>query len=276
MKNNTSSLTAVLQGDVLPLDEGKRYPFEITKQSPIGVTVDGCYIEYGNVEAFLRTWTHIINPEETTGDISDGYHTFKELYEFRKLYNALLFNEWYKQGLYDVHKSRLHYDGEPCFDGKYFIVVATLPTGQISNHYPLQDWKLFQVRETPKAEAKYDGHTANDVVDRMRKLAKQPLPDNIGTLLESLSGPEYKRLRLTIMVRNELERLRVTYNVSDEQLKKDFKISDDAFNGFVSGNYDYSLSDIGMVEHLIHINTVGEIKKRELVVVSPVEKKSTE
>ena len=26
-------------------------------------------------------------------DISDGYHTFNELYEFRKLYNAALFNQ---------------------------------------------------------------------------------------------------------------------------------------------------------------------------------------
>lgn len=28
---------------------------------------------------------------------SDGYHTFKELYKFRLLYNAALFNEWAKQ-----------------------------------------------------------------------------------------------------------------------------------------------------------------------------------
>ena len=25
------------------------------------------------------------------GDISDGYHTFNELYEFRKIYNAFFF-----------------------------------------------------------------------------------------------------------------------------------------------------------------------------------------
>lgn len=27
-------------------------------------------------------------------ELSDGYHTFDELYEFRKMYNAALFNEW--------------------------------------------------------------------------------------------------------------------------------------------------------------------------------------
>jgi hypothetical protein len=26
--------------------------------------------------------------------VSDTYHTFNELYEFRKVYNAALFNEW--------------------------------------------------------------------------------------------------------------------------------------------------------------------------------------
>ena len=31
---------------------------------------------------------------EPTEQMSDGYHTFAELYEFRKAYNAALFNEW--------------------------------------------------------------------------------------------------------------------------------------------------------------------------------------
>ena len=33
--------------------------------------------------------------------ISDGYHTFKELYEFRMLYNSIAFNELYKSKKYD-------------------------------------------------------------------------------------------------------------------------------------------------------------------------------
>ncbi len=42
-----------------------------------------------------------------TENTSDGYHTFKELYEFRKAYNVVLFNEWGKYDIpyYDVHKS---------------------------------------------------------------------------------------------------------------------------------------------------------------------------
>ena len=108
---------------------------------------------------------------EETERFSDGYHTFSELYEFRKMYNALLFNEWYKQGKYQVHKSWKHYDGKKCFDSDdWFIVSAMLPTGQISNHYKKEDWNLFQVKETHKALFPFDGHTSYDVLYRMAKL----------------------------------------------------------------------------------------------------------
>jgi hypothetical protein len=32
-----------------------------------------------------------------------------------------------------------HSDGTQCFNGQWFIVVAQLPTGQISNHYNIKD-----------------------------------------------------------------------------------------------------------------------------------------
>ena len=105
---------------------------------------------------------------EDKGNISDGYHTFNELYEYRLLYNASLFNELAKQGLYDVHKSKKHSDGTiPFGDENWFIVMAELPTGQISNHYEMRDWDLFNVPEKEKANP-YDGHSLQDVVKRLR------------------------------------------------------------------------------------------------------------
>jgi len=106
-----------------------------------------------------------------TNKISDGYHTFGELYEFRKVFNAALFNEWQKQGKYDVHKSRKHHDGELCFGGGWFIVVAVLPTGQISNHYEEKDWDLFKIDEFETAMFPFDGHTSQDVLTRLCALA---------------------------------------------------------------------------------------------------------
>lgn len=104
------------------------------------------------------------------GDISDGYHSFNELYEFRKAYNAALFNEWAKQGIYNVHKSEKHYEGELCFGGGWFIVVAELPDGQISNHYEMNDWDLFNIPSYDKALNPYDGHTSKDVLNRLKSI----------------------------------------------------------------------------------------------------------
>ncbi len=111
--------------------------------------------------------------------VSDGYHTFQELYEFRKVYNAVLFNEWaadadklsfFNVPRYDVHKSWKHHDGELCFGGDWFIVVAVLPTGQISNHYHKDDWGLFKLPVAEKAKYGFDGHSSQDVLNRLKSL----------------------------------------------------------------------------------------------------------
>ena len=103
------------------------------------------------------------------GEFSDGYHTFNELYDYRKAYNAAFFNELAKQGLYDVHKSRLHSDGNvPFGDDNWFIVMAELPTGQISNHYEMKDWDLFDIPEKERANT-WDGHSPQDVYERLVK-----------------------------------------------------------------------------------------------------------
>lgn len=118
--------------------------------------------------------------------LSDGYHTFKELYEFRLLYNAALFNEWaiideiirvrngnndafrsIREQFRNVHKSWMHNDGELCFNGGWFIVSAMLPTGIISNHYKAEYWEYFKVPEVEKALFEFDGHTSEDVQKRL-------------------------------------------------------------------------------------------------------------
>ena len=115
---------------------------------------------------------------ERINELSDGYHTYDELYEFRKMYNAVLFNEWASHEgwngqitpKYNVHKSWKHNDGELCFGGGWFIVSAMLPTGLISNHYKAEDWDLFQVPEVEKALFEFDGHTGADVLKRLKAL----------------------------------------------------------------------------------------------------------
>jgi len=128
-------------------------------------------------------------PSNVIKKLSDGYHTFKELYEFRLMYNAALFNAWgeslkinpkwaannsHKEPInlpkYDVHKSWRHYDGELCFNGGWFVVVAMLPSGQITNHYEAEHWEKFKIPSTVKAKYEFDGHTSQDVLKRLKKL----------------------------------------------------------------------------------------------------------
>ena len=100
----------------------------------------------------------------------DNHHTMEELYEFRMMYNALLFNSWFANGIFTVYKSKRHYDGEECFDGNWFIVVAILPTGQITQHYHIDNWDLFKIPTYSKVAHPFDNHTSQDVLFRMRDL----------------------------------------------------------------------------------------------------------
>ena len=100
----------------------------------------------------------------STGELSDGSHTFNELYAYRKIYNAAFFNSII--GKYKIIKSKRHSTGEECFGGGWFIVTAELPTGQVSNHYKLKDWDLFKCPEQKYAD-KWDGHTSQIAYERI-------------------------------------------------------------------------------------------------------------
>ena len=114
----------------------------------------------------LKKVLYQLTEANNSGEISDGYHTFNELYRYRMLYNAAFFNELAKNGTIRVVKSRRHHDGEECFGGGWFIVMAILPTGQISNHYELKDWDYFKCREVEVAP-EWDGHTPEDAARRL-------------------------------------------------------------------------------------------------------------
>ena len=124
-------------------------------------------------QEFLSTIDSLQQEQVDMGEVSDGYHTFNELYYYRMLYNAAFFNllpkEW-------VHKSKRHHTGEECFGGGWFIVMANLPTGQVSNHYELKDWNLFKVPEKEFAD-EWDGHTPQEAAERIHKYLTMEQPD---------------------------------------------------------------------------------------------------
>lgn len=95
--------------------------------------------------------------------ISDGYHTFDELYAHRiALFAALM-----KSHPQLSWKSRLHADGSK-FDN-FFIAGMKLPSGDITYHVEDRFWdNLPEISELEFAP-KWDGHTSEDVVLRISK-----------------------------------------------------------------------------------------------------------
>jgi len=94
--------------------------------------------------------------------VSDGFHTFDELYQHRHY----LFILWVNTNQWYLHpwKSLLHDDGSK-FDG-WFIAGASLPAGTISYHLPMKYWDLLEAQEMERAP-EWDGHTSLDVLSRM-------------------------------------------------------------------------------------------------------------
>ena len=50
------------------------------------------------------------------------------------------------------------------------LEVAMLPSGQITNHYKAEHWDLFKVPIAEKSKYEFDGHTAQDVLSRLKAL----------------------------------------------------------------------------------------------------------
>lgn len=113
-----------------------------------------------------------------TDSISDGYHTFSELYDHRRALTAALLAALTRtQHDLGAHpwawRSKLHHpDDNPMFDGGYFIVGADLPTGQISYHYKLRHWDDFADIPERQHAPRWDGHTPDTTVDRLLRWAR--------------------------------------------------------------------------------------------------------
>lgn len=104
-------------------------------------------------------------------DISDGYHTFNELY----LHRHALFCAFLKETHYESGKSKTHADGS-AYEG-WFLAWVMLPDGQVSYHLPVEWWTTCPAKE--KTPPPYDGHTQAHVLERLvalQGLSYDPTP----------------------------------------------------------------------------------------------------
>ena len=88
-------------------------------------------------------------------DLSDGFHTFDELYHHRIALFIRLCNSY---GSCYIQKE--HYEG---WDAVYLL----LPEGQISYHIPTTFRKLLP-KDTKEVDSNfYDNHSPDDVISRL-------------------------------------------------------------------------------------------------------------
>ena len=101
-----------------------------------------------------------------TGEVSDGHHTFNELYHHR----AVLFSVICRLYCARAWKSKLHDDGT-MYDGMFIVGVET-PWGQATYHYDVAPyWNMFDVPELERAPV-WDGHTSDEAIIRISQLGR--------------------------------------------------------------------------------------------------------
>lgn len=106
------------------------------------------------------------------GEVSDGYHTFDELYEHR----CLLFCMLLTMIAVDVPmgfdlecwRSRLHSDGSS-FDGWFVAGIFGPDLEQVTYHLPDRMWHLIGNVPVAEKAPTFDGHTSKDVIDRLTR-----------------------------------------------------------------------------------------------------------
>ncbi len=108
--------------------------------------------------------TMITEQKPITGETSDGYHTFNELYHHR----AVLFSVIVRNYPDRAWKARWHHDGS-MFDGMFIVGIDT-PDGQATYHYDVGPyWDMFDCRELERAP-EWDGHTPAEAIERIGSL----------------------------------------------------------------------------------------------------------
>jgi len=108
-----------------------------------------------------------INLENVSAkDISDGHHTFRELYKQRLILFCTICNLFPNLSW----KSKKHFNNEtdPMFDGDFIAGINT-PEGVASYHIKLEYWELFDIPEIERAP-RYDYYSSEDVLKRILSL----------------------------------------------------------------------------------------------------------
>ena len=115
-----------------------------------------------------------------SNEVSDGYHTFGELYDHR-ISLFILVCVAMDAGRKDagnergaIWRSKKHSDGSE-WEGWFIMGIGLIPGRQITYHLPISKWEQTEFAFTRDMAPEWDGHTSADVLQRL------------GDLLEAMS-----------------------------------------------------------------------------------------
>jgi hypothetical protein len=120
-------------------------------------------VRVGDGQNFYR-YNEVKSEASTAGGISDGYHTFDELYEHRHVLFIQVLNA--NEGI--SFKTLLN-DKKESWDG-WFIAGINTPMGQATYHLPIKYWGKIKAQEV-EYNSDYDGHNSTDVLYRLQSLS---------------------------------------------------------------------------------------------------------
>lgn len=106
-----------------------------------------------------------------TSIISDGYHTFGELYSHRNMLFVILAKMIKQENAHHVWRSIKHSDSS-MYKGWFIMGINKMPGEQITYHLPMDLWDSTYFAETLEKAPDYDKHTSEDVLERLKKLIK--------------------------------------------------------------------------------------------------------
>lgn len=106
--------------------------------------------------------------------VSDGYHSFGELYEHRIVNYIAILRIIFDRDVrlrrpWHMWRSKMHSDGSS-WDGWFILGIYTEPDQQITYHLPIEKWDECSFAQTLERAPEYDGHTSEDVIKRIKSL----------------------------------------------------------------------------------------------------------
>lgn len=97
--------------------------------------------------------------------LSDGYHTFEELYEHRCVLWLALLSVLNSETNLRIIKALKHNDGTS-LEG-WFLSCVVINGKQLSYHLPIKYWDRIAGKAYEVSPLEFDGHTSNDVIKNL-------------------------------------------------------------------------------------------------------------